>query len=258
MFLFCGDSHTRQFRMDLPGSFCTSIVSGTTIKSLKSTSSSSFGDMVYYLSAAPRRKTLFIMLGAVDLDFTYYRKLCLSGEVDEADFLNSRVDAYNGFLSRLLQDDVVGQTIRGIRILAPHATPLRDAAFFRVTSKTASVPEENLRKAGETTDLSHVARNKRIVAFNDKLGNSLVKHRRVQFLRIDKDMLDGTGELRSRFYPDNKKDHHANPAATLQAWSLYLESDIRRMQTYANRERDLRALEGTGDGEAPVSSTGGR
>lgn len=248
MFLFCGDSHARQFRTDIPGTFCTAIVSGSTIKGLANPESkSSLADLVLYMSALPRRKIMFLMLGGVDLDFSYYRALCLDGCVDDAEFSAARIEAYNQFLERLVGDEKTMAALSGIRILAPHATPLRDGVFGRVTAKIAGVDLAELRKASERTDLSHSARNRRIIAFNDRLQAGLLKHRRIKFLRIDREMVDDTGNLRMRFYPESRQDHHADTNQTLQTWSLLLEQDIPKFRRYADRERELRSASEAGE-----------
>lgn len=239
MYLFCGDSHARQFRTDAPGVFCTTVASGATIKGLANpTSKSALSELIVHQARAPRRKLLFLMLGGVDLDFSYVHSLCRDGAIDDEAFFTSRIEAYNVFLQRLLEDRKVARVLKGVRVLAPQPTPLRDEYFEAVTCRAAKVEPEALRAVAARIDFSQAARNRRLVAFNDRLSQDLWKHDKLSVLRIDGQMLDETGALKPQFYGPKASDHHCNQPETLHVWSRRLEPDIPKFDRYAKRMRD--------------------
>lgn len=240
MYLFCGDSHARQFRTDAPGVWSTIIASGATIKGLANPSSkSALSELIVHQAKAPRRKLLYIMLGGVDLDFSYVHTLCRDGAVDEEAFMASRIEAYSGFLQRLFEDRRVDRQLKGVRVLAPQPTPLRDEHFEAVTCQAAKVEPEALRAVRGDIDFSQGARNRRLVAFNDRLECELFQHQKLKVLRIDTKMLDEGGELLPQFYARKANDHHCNPAETLHVWAAKLEDDIPKLRRYTKRARDL-------------------
>jgi hypothetical protein len=236
MFVFCGDSHARQFRTDKTGVFATLIASGATMKGLANPDSeAALADMILHMARLQRPKTIFIMVGGVDLDFSYYRALCLDGAVDDAAWAQERIDAYNQFLGLLLNDPAAAAWIEGVRVLAPHATPLRDKHFELITCKTADIPADAFARAAAGADFSHATRNRRILAFNDRLEAALLRHPKLKFLRIDREMLDEDGEIEPRFYSAKARDHHASQAETLLTWSVLLDADIPNFQRHVER-----------------------
>jgi hypothetical protein len=227
MYLFCGSSSIRQFHDDKPGTYSFTAFSGATIKGLMNRrSTTGHGAVIHHLAAAPMRKTVVIMLGNVDLDFSYFRGLLLDPAFDPDAFLRERVVLYGRFLQGLLDDPAVRANLRRLCVLAPQPSPLRGEGFFRATAGHARLEEARLRVAADQHDLSHAACLKRTLRFNDMLQMGLPQDELLRFHRIDRHMVDGRGGLLPRFYPARARDHHAVPEETLPLWQRRLHADV--------------------------------
>src|SRR5687768_16937472 len=95
MYMFCGDSHLRQFG-DYSGMEVFSLNSfpGATMKGL-ATVRGALGhrEAILALATVPKPKTVLLMFGNVDLDVTWFRKSILEGKIDEDDFFHHRLNA---------------------------------------------------------------------------------------------------------------------------------------------------------------------
>lgn len=222
MFLFVGDSHSRQFQCDRPGRWGFVSFSGVTIKGLASPGSE-HAAAIRHLAAIPIEKTLFIMLGAVDLDITYYRTIALGGDTELRPFLARRVEIYRSFLDDLAVG--AGASLRHVCVLAPQLTPLRDEAFIPATAAMAKLSEEEMARAASRVDCSHRARCARQIAFNDLLGALSVEGSR-SVHRIDRGMTVDGVLIADRFIPKRAREHHADPAATLPLWQADLQAFV--------------------------------
>ncbi len=172
------------------------------------------------------RKALFLMFGNVDVDFSFYRKLALEGPFDVEAWIDARLEAYNGFIERLIDDSTPDDGFSTVTILAPQPSPVDDETFFAIMPAHTKVVEADFRAAGQHSDLSHTARNRRTVHFNDRLQAGLLPHPLVKLYRIDQDMLDGEGQMIARFYPDQRDEHHAKAGETRQLWFKRMMVDI--------------------------------
>lgn len=228
MYLFCGDSHSRQFRTDLPGNYCNTVFSGATLKGLVNDDSKlAHGRIIRGLAALRVRKSLILMFGGVDMDFSFYRK-STKETVDIDAFAQERLEALNAFLTLLVERLPERKILASVTVLAPQATPVPDDYFVGVTANNAKVEASALRALRNRLDLSHAARNLRIRRFNDVLETGIITDPRVQFFRIDRDMTEDDGTFRAAFRPDRARDHHARPQATLPLWAEHLKTVIPR------------------------------
>jgi hypothetical protein len=184
------------------------------------------------IASLPVKKKMLLHFGEVDIDFTYYRNLCRYDNFDATEFFEQRVQAYNSFLAQILEEAGSKDLIDGLCILAPQPTPLRGDGFFAATADHAKIKEEDLRRAGEHTDLSHAARIARLVAFNDMLQANILKHELVRFYRIDQYMTDNGVSLHERFYPKHPTEHHPSPRQTVIYWRRALRNEVRQFAKY--------------------------
>lgn len=227
LYLFCGDSHARQLRTERPGAFTHAIFSGASIKGLVNEQPDKVhGQVIRHYARAPVIKALFLMFGSVDVDFSFYRKLALEGLFDVDAWIDERVDAYNRFISDLIQASPEGDGFSTITVLAPQPSPLDDANFFKIMPAHTKVSEGEFRASEAHSDLGRVARNRRTVYFNDRLEAGLMKHPWVKLYRIDRDMLDADGKFIERFVPELPDEHHANTVETRQLWFRLLKTDV--------------------------------
>lgn len=227
MFIFCGSSSTRQFYNEVPGRFAFCVFSGASIQGLRGENSTQgLTKFLRHIAGLPMEKTLVLMLGNADLDFSYYRAHCIDKFSSDEDFHEGRIRIYNQFLQAMVQAHGETGLISRICVLAPQLTPLRDAVFVPVTAANTGVPVERMQALTTRLDCSHTARLQRTLAFNDRLEAQLFRHDLVMFARIDRQMIDAEGQLIESFYPAAPRDHHAAKRATLPLWQEALRADV--------------------------------
>ncbi len=176
---------------------------------------------------------MFIMLGGVDLDVTFYRKLALGKPADEALFFEERGDIYRRYAELVLW--AAGEHLDHLCILAPQLTPLRDHVFVRATAQMAKVDVDLLQGATEQIDCSHRARCVRQRKFNDALQQAFVDNDRLSFHRIDLEMTSDGAMIGDVFCGPNERDHHANAKATLPLWEAQLQDHVPRFKKAVRR-----------------------
>jgi len=220
MQVFCGDSHSRLFHSDAWGKFSFNSFSGATIAGLGSKDSTTgHPQIIRHLAQVPNHKTLFLMFGNVDIDFTFYRSSMLDPTITLDQFILHRVNSYKRFITSLLDDDRERGVLTEICVLGAHLTPVEDREFVAVTGPQISQPEEKLRAMASWMDLGKKARVARTLRLNDALEEHLpALDPRVMFVRIDRAMLDADGVTDARFRGDFLLDHHPNKAQALKLW----------------------------------------
>jgi hypothetical protein len=178
------------------------------------------------MAQVPVRKQIFLMFGEVDIDFSFYRKICEDFKFDLDEFVRARVAIYNDFLRLILDAPAVRDYVSAVFVLCPHPTPLRDREFFPVTARTAKISQERLCKAGDFFDLGHRARIQRLLDFNNALEQGIIRHDLLSVRRIDDLCLDANGMLLDHFYPKNSADHHTAQTPSRLSWYEKLRSDV--------------------------------
>jgi hypothetical protein len=227
LFLFAGSSSIRQFHHQRNGMHSFTAFPGASIKGLLNDRSvTGHGAAIHHLAGTPGDRVLLVMLGNVDLDFTFYRHLLAGPDVSESDFLALRVEIYRDFVTGLIDAYAAAGELKRICILGPQLTPLRGEEFFIVTAGHAGMRVASLRALAERVDVSLAARHRRTLRFNDMLQAGLPAHPLVRLFRIDQHMLDGRGGLQPEFYPASSRDHHAAQKATVRLWHRQLRDEV--------------------------------
>lgn len=222
MNFFIGDSHIRQFHLDLPGSFTVTWFSGATAKGLTNLDSNlCTGTFVNSVVDIKEVENIFLMFGAVDIDFSFYKKLVKNHSLKFEDFIIDIVDSYVNFISKL-------NYIEKICIMAPHLSPISDVNFTSITAAHSGVSEDELMLAVEVNGINQLQRNNNTILFNDLLEIKLKKIC-IDFIRIDKQMISVDGSIDKKFM--NSRDHHCNRPSTLQLWRDHL---IDRLPVFNN------------------------
>ena len=230
MYMFFGDSHSRQFVGISWGILSHYVFSRASMKGLVSrTSALRHGDVIAHAISSPRDKIAFLMFGGVDIDFTYPRLVCLEREVDFDAFLAERVASCRSFVETLFNTPVIERHLRRLYVLAPQVSPLLDEPFFRQTPSMAGVEEGALRAAAGRYDFTHRARAKRVHHFNDGLVEAFTKSDRVSVLRVDREMVDETGQMRGLYRSGNELDHHASGWAMCELWRPQIEAAFKEL-----------------------------
>jgi hypothetical protein len=226
MYMFCGDSHLRQFS-EYPGVDIFSLTSfpGATMKGLAATARGTLGHRQAILSLAtvPTQKTLFLMFGNVDLDITWFRKSILEGELDEEEFFHQRLDALTAFVKECQR--VAGGVVRRICVILPQLPTFADSDFIQMTAM-AHLEERQLMELAATQDCSHLARCHRTARFNDYISQGAPSGGDLAVYRIDDQMADETGLISPRFISDGLPNIHAREAATLPIWWELLKDEL--------------------------------
>jgi hypothetical protein len=226
MYMFCGDSHLRQFSaydgMDL---FSLSSFPGATMKGLSEAARGAIGHRktILALAAAPTPKALFLMFGNVDLDFTWFRKSILEGEVDEDDFFRQRLDALAAFVKECQR--VAGGVVGRICVLLPQLPTVADRHFATVI-QMAGLEERQSAELVAVQDCSLLARCRRTARFNEFISQNLPSDDHVAVYRIDDQMADETGLILPGFVRAGEADIHASSEATLPLWWELLKREM--------------------------------
>jgi hypothetical protein len=223
MFAFFGDSHSRQFVGTSWGTFLHYVFSGATIAGLASRrSTTGHAQIIRHALAHKGSKVVFLMLGQVDMDFTFHRQLCLDSLADDGSFQQRRAAIYEGFVRSIVEDAALMAEIAQICVLAPQVSPLDDADFIPITAEQARVPEARLREVATVLDLSHKARIRRTVALNDRLEAAFSGMHAVRFCRIDHKMQAMMDRDPGVFRSEGRVDHHPNPNETIKLWAPFI------------------------------------
>lgn len=247
MYMFCGDSHSRQFQANLAGHFSFTSFTGATLKGLGSPDGAiGHHRAVLDMAAVRREKTLVIMFGNVDLDATYYRKLVKDGGVDHAPFFSDRLLALTSFVRELkkIPESYVAKTC----ILLPQICPLSDDNFVIPTAAMAKVDPQLLQIAVAGHEKFQVERIRRTIAFNDYLTENFPAMPGVELHRIDRLMVDDAGSISSDFVPKNPMEHHAAWKGTLPLWQEALQDSVPAFKKMHGR-RMVRAARRTAGGD---------
>lgn len=227
MYMFFGDSHSRQFVGVSWGIFAHYVFSGATVKGLANTSSvTGHAEIIRHAVANGKPKTVFLMFGNVDFDFSLAREAVQDSSLNPESFIETRVQCYLQFATGLLRDAPERHRIRKLCILGPQISPLSGCNFFVQTPKHADVTESQLRAAAARCDLSDLARARLVLAFNDRLTAAFAGHPLADVLRIDRAMLEETGKIRDFFIPADPSDHHPVAAITREFWRPLLDRYI--------------------------------
>lgn len=239
MFLFFGDSHSRQFQADNPGIWGHISFTGATIKGLGSEKSvTNHGAIIRSFATGRFSKTILLMFGSVDLDVTFYRNIALGRAMSEDEFFEQRSRLYRAYVDDLLAE--ADPHIRRFCILAPQVSPLADFAFLRATARMAKLDEPDFRTVLDKIDCSHAERCRRQIRFNNVLSACFAGHERAKLYRVDKAMVDANGLIRRKFRRPNPFDHHARASETLPLWQKRLSGLIPRYkQHHEQRQRQL-------------------
>ena len=233
MYMFLGDSHSRQFVGITWGIIIHHVFSRATMKGLISPESvTGHGKIIRHALTVPTEKIVFLMFGGVDLDFSFHREVCRDLVIDLDEFFGARTEACRQFVDDIFEDRQAAPFIRHFCILGPQISPLRGDGFIRQTSIQAGVAEDRLREACDIFDFSHEARNRRVVEFNDRLEATFANRDRISFCRIDKEMVDVNFAIKDVFAHPNPLEHHAATWETVQVWRPLLSNymDLLRPQ----------------------------
>lgn len=223
IYMFFGDSHSRQFVGTSFGTFCHYVFSGATIKGLANNKSKTgHASLIKSALTVDVRKTLFFMFGSVDLDFSRIRAHCL-GDVDTEQFMNERIAIYSDFVASIKNDFA---NIENIFVIAPQISPLVGENFFVQTAKHISLDEGLIREAARKVAIGDVDRAKYIIHFNDHLEKALEERAGVKLLRIDRAMVDEQGAVKPNFIPADPNEHHARLDQTQRAWKGLVGAQI--------------------------------
>ncbi len=216
MYMFFGDSHSRQFVGTSYGIFSHYIFSGATIKGLINQSSVTRHDQIIrHAVSGNQRKALFMMFGSVDFDFSLIRKISIEESTDIDAFKCERAIIYARFISELL---ITNSTIDNIFILGPQISPLINDNFYRQTAKHINVEAGSIHRAMVKYSMTAQKRNRTIMSFNDILQERFSEMDKVTFLRIDRAMISIDNHILQEYIPDDPTEHHANPLATQKLW----------------------------------------
>jgi hypothetical protein len=225
MYMFCGDSHLRQFD-DFPGLDIFSLTSfpGATMKGL-ATVGGAIGhrETILALATAPRPKTMFLMFGNVDLDVTWFRKSILEGKIDEDDFFHQRLNALTTFVKECQR--LAAGVVRRVCVILPQLPTLADPDFIPLTARLIDFEERQLIELAGAQDCSHLARCHRTARFNEYISQSVPSDGDVAVYRIDDQMADETGLILPRFVRDGPPNLHASEA-TLPLWWDLLKDEM--------------------------------
>ena len=226
MYMFCGDSHVRQFQ-DYSGWDTFSLTSflGATMKGLASDRGMlGHGQAIMTLATVPTPKTLFLMFGHVDLDVTWFRKSILEGKIDEDDFFRQRLDALTTFVKECRR--LAGGVVRRVCVILPQLPTLADPHFNKLTAQLTQLEEHQLSELAAAQDCSQLARCHRTARFNEYISQSVPSEGDIAVYRIDDQMADGTGLVLPRFVRDGFPDTHPNREATLPLWWDLLKDEL--------------------------------
>jgi hypothetical protein len=229
MYMFFGDSHSRQFIGVSWGILSHYVFSRASMKGLVSqTSALRHGGVIAHAIASPREKLAFLMFGGVDIDFSFPREVC-HGEVGFEEFTADRIAASRSFVERLFNDPQTERHLRRLYLLAPQVSPLLDGPFFRHTPEIAGVEESALRAAAERCDFTHRARAERVHVFNDRLADAFAGVDRVSVLRVDRAMVDETGCIGDLYQSGDPMNHHADGWAMRELWRPQIEAALQEL-----------------------------
>ncbi len=227
LYIFGGDSHSRQFAPKFAGSFSNTVFSGATIVGLANERSHlGHGKVIRHLVNTPMQRTIFLMFGNVDIDFRFYKQCHKDPNTSFSEFLARCVSSYNQFLSRLIEDVGNDSSLRGIVVLGAQATPLSDEHFVRTTAAEAKMLPEELRSIEDVIDISWSARIQRAIDLNDSMQNGVLSHSLISFRRIDHKMVTASGAIRPEMLGPYPRDHHASTGQTLRLWKETLKDLI--------------------------------
>jgi hypothetical protein len=252
MYMFCGDSHLRQFDgysgMDI---FSLTSFPGATMKGLAATSRGKIGHRkaILALASVPTPKILFLMFGNVDLDVTWFRNSILEGGVDEEEFFRERLDALREFVKDCQR--AAEGIVRRICVILPQLPTTDDSHFTLMTAEMAHLEEHQLIELTATQDCSHLARCHRTARFNEYISQGLPSDSGLSVYRIDDQMADETGLILPTFLRDGPPDVHASET-TLPLWwdqlkhemPAYVVSDEMSRQALGQPSEILQDLDG--------------
>jgi hypothetical protein len=220
MYMFCGDSHLRQFG-DYSGMEIFSLTSfpGATMKGL-ATVRGALGhrEAIMALATVPTPKTVFLMLGNVDLDVTWFRKSILEGKIDEDDFFRQRLNALTRFVKEC--QVLAAGVVRRVCVLLPQLPTVVDPHFIFLTARITHFEERQLIELAAAQDCSHLARCHRTARFNEYISQSVPSDGDLAVYRIDDQMADETGLILPRFVRDGPPNQHASEATLALWWDL--------------------------------------
>jgi hypothetical protein len=226
MYMFCGDSHLRQFDgyggMDI---FSLTSFPGATMKGLAASARGAIGhrQSILALAAIPTPKVLFLMFGNVDLDITWFRKSIFEGRVDEEDFFRQRLDALTSFVKECQR--VAEGVLRRVCVILPQLPPIADQHFIQMTAEMARLEEGQLSELAASQDCSHLARCRRTTRFNEYIAQNAPADSDLGVYRIDDQMADETGLILPTFVRDGPSDVHASET-TLPIWWDLLKDEM--------------------------------
>jgi hypothetical protein len=235
MYMFCGDSHVRQFQSYLGwDTFSLTSFLGATMKGLASDRGMlGHGQVIKTLASAPTPKTLFLTFGHVDLDVTWFRKSVLEG-IDEDEFFRQRLHALTTFVKECLR--LAGGVVRRVCVILPQLPTLADPHFNEVTAGLSQLEEQQLSELAAAQDCSQLARCHRTARFNEYISQSVPSEGDIAVYRIDDQMADGTGLVLPRFVLDDA-DTHANSEETSALWWELLKDELRAYRYIDERRR---------------------
>ena len=221
--MFFGDSHSRQFKPgNAWGNLSFTSFSGASIKGLRNESSKTLHAVtIRNLAATSPEKSIYLMFGQVDLDFSIYRE-ALKPDFSLDEFMRERVRIYVEFVQILAGFEHVSH----ISILAPQPSPIPDDLFSKVTAEHAELTVEQMLSLEGRIDTSAKQRIARTIAFADLLEVSFRNVPKTSVSRIDSQMVDEQGGLRREFLPRKATDHHSNAQKTLPLWLDHLAQYI--------------------------------
>jgi hypothetical protein len=236
MYMFCGDSHLRQFRDHSGVSiFSLTYFPGATMKGLASPRGAvGHRQAILTLAAVPTPKTLFLMFGNVDLDATWFRKSILEGKIDEDYFFRQRCDALTTFVKEC--QSLAGGAVRRVCVILPQLPTLADPHFATVTALTTRLEKRQLIELAATQDCSHIARCHRTARFNEFISQNVPSGDNLAVYRIDDQMADETGLILPRFVREGTANVHASEA-TLPLWQALLEDELPEYRLMAELRR---------------------
>ena len=226
MYMFCGDSHLRQFHnysgMDI---FSLTSFPGATMKGL-ATVRGALGhrEAILALATVPKPKTVFLMFGNVDLDVTWFRKSILEGKIDEEDFFRQRLDALTAFVKECQR--LAAGVVRRVCVILPQLPTVADPHFSELTAHMIHFEERQLIELAAAQDCSHLARCHRTARFNEYISQGVPSDGDLAVYRIDDQMADETGLILPRFVRDGPPDLHATSEATLPLWWDLLKDEV--------------------------------
>jgi hypothetical protein len=244
MYMFCGDSHVRQFRDFSGGSiFTLAYFPGATMKGLASPRGVvGHRQAILGLATVPTLKTMFLMFGNVDLDVTWFRKSILEGGIDEEDFFRQRCDALTAFVKECQR--LAENVVRRVCVILPQLPTVADPHFIQLTALIARLEERQVIELAAAQDCSHLARCHRTSRFNEYISQNVPSDDDLAVYRIDDQMADETGLILPRFVRAGTPNQHASEA-TLPLWQALLKDEVpwyRMMDDLRRREIDQPGL----------------